>query len=202
MKQSLWTMEKLKMFCWWRFEPCSVSIYELLTATACSFETGQGGRFSGYLRSGFNCSPTGSEQLILQSWLVNYIRLIMMTNKTTTEGYIYILWSFLSFFLKFQSSASLSTSSSIWIIFFFLQQSLFCYMDNARLTWLRPQIRLETDWLLSCCFPPSRSKSAPQSQDKSCKSDENPLKQYWILFSKCIKLHKFKHWLKETWFCC
>lgn len=132
----------------------------------------------------------------------DYIRLIMMTSKTTTEGYIYILWSFLSFFFKFQSSASLSTSSSIWIIFFFLQQSLFCYMDNARLTWLRPQTRLETDWLLSCCFPPSRSKSAPQSQDKSCKSDENPLKQYWILFGKCIKLHKFKHWLKETWFCC
>lgn len=28
----------------------------------------------------------------------DYIRLIMMTSKTTTEGYIYILWSFLSFF--------------------------------------------------------------------------------------------------------
>lgn len=28
----------------------------------------------------------------------DYIRLIMMTSKTTTEEYIYILWSFLSFF--------------------------------------------------------------------------------------------------------
>lgn len=122
----------------------------------------------------------------------DYIRLIMMTSKTTTEGYVYILWSFLSFFFLI-SIFCFFIYKFLYLnyYFFFLQQSLFCYMDNARLTWLRPQIRLETDWLLSCCFPPSRSKSAPQSQDKSCKSDENPLKQYWILFSKCIKLHKF-----------
>lgn len=135
----------------------------------------------------------------------DYIRLIMMTSKTTREEYIYILCSFLSFFFKFQSSASLSTSSSIWIIFFFAAEFILLHGQHyadIRLTWLRPQTQLGTDWLSSCCFPPSRSKSAPQSQDKSGKSDENPLKQYWILFSKCIKLHKFKHWLKETWFCC
>lgn len=80
----------------------------------------------------------------------DYIRLIMMTSKTTREEYIYILWSFLSFFLKFQSSASLSTSSSIWIIFF-LQQSLFCYMDNIRLTLGWPDWGLRHSWELIGC---------------------------------------------------
>lgn len=131
----------------------------------------------------------------------DYIRLIMMTSKTTTEEYIYILWSFLSFFFFNFNLLLLYRQAPLSEFFFFLQQSLFCYMDNIRLTWLRPQTQLGTGWLSFCCFPPSRSKSAPQSQDKSGKSDENPLKQYWILFSKCIKLHKFKHWLKGTWFC-
>lgn len=77
----------------------------------------------------------------------DYIRLIMMTSKTTREEYIYILWSFLSFFFKFQSSASLSTSSSIWIIFFFCSRVYF--VTWTTLGW--PDWGLRHSWELIGC---------------------------------------------------
>lgn len=81
----------------------------------------------------------------------DYIRLIMMTSKTTREEYIYILWSFLSFFFLNFNLLLLYRQAPLSELSFFLQQSLFCYMDNIRLTLGWPDWGLRHSWELIGC---------------------------------------------------
>lgn len=88
----------------------------------------------------------------------DYIRLIMMTSKTTREEYIYILWSFLSFFFLI----------SIFCFFIdkllYLNSSFFCsrvyFVTWTTLGW--PDWGLRHSWeLVGCRFVVSH----PQGQN-------------------------------------
>lgn len=89
----------------------------------------------------------------------DYIRLIMMTSKTTTEGYIYILWSFLSFFFLI--------SIFCFFIYKFLYLNYYFFFCNRVyfVTWTTlgwPDWGLRHGWkLIGCCLVVSH----PQGQN-------------------------------------
>lgn len=88
----------------------------------------------------------------------DYIRLIMMTSKTTREEYIYILWSFLSFFFLI--------SIFCFFIYKFLYLNYFFFCNRVYfVTWTTlgwPDWGLRYGWkLIGCCLVVSN----PQGQN-------------------------------------
>lgn len=73
----------------------------------------------------------------------DYIRLIMMTSKTTTEEYIYILWSFLSFFFFNFNLLLLYLQVPLSELFFFFCNRVY-FVTWTTLGW--------PDWGLRHCW--------------------------------------------------
>lgn len=89
----------------------------------------------------------------------DYIRLIMMTSKTTTEGYIYILWSFLSFFFFYFNLLLLYLQVPLSELFFFFCNRVY-FVTWTTLGW--PDWGLRYGWkLIGCCLVVSH----PQGQN-------------------------------------
>lgn len=87
----------------------------------------------------------------------DYIRLIMMTSKTTTEGYVYILWSFLSFF--FISIFCFFIDKLLYLNSFFFCSRVY-FVTWTTLGW--PDWGLRHSWeLVGCRFVVSH----PQGQN-------------------------------------
>lgn len=88
----------------------------------------------------------------------DYIRLIMMTSKTTREEYIYILWSFLSFFFFNFNLLLLYRQAPLSEFFFFCSRVYF--VTWTTLGW--PDWGLRHSWeLVGCRFVVSH----PQGQN-------------------------------------
>lgn len=88
----------------------------------------------------------------------DYIRLIMMTSKTTREEYIYILWSFLSFFFFNFNLLLLYLQAPLSEFFFFCSRVYF--VTWTTLGW--PDWGLRHSWeLVGCRFVVSH----PQGQN-------------------------------------
>lgn len=90
----------------------------------------------------------------------DYIRLIMMTSKTTTEGYIYILWSFLSFFFFLISIFCFFIDKFLYLNYFFFFCNRVYFVTWTTLGW--PDWGLRYGWkLIGCCLVVSH----PQGQN-------------------------------------